>query len=212
MFIELLNYATKPNVSEAAHLRDAEAAHRVGVKSLPGFRDRMLCGAGEPGQWIDMVFWTDQNSYDAAAPAATNDPGAMAWATSIESDTIHLQTAELLGGYRKEDFRLDATGCWSLLTWFTHPGVAVEDHITLIRAAQAQLLPALDGFVSCATARHPATGEFFEFVAWRDLDAAKKGLPAFEDACNRHPRLQIVLHQRDKRRVKQAFLVAKRRL
>lgn len=212
MIIELLSYTTQPNVSEAAHIRAAVNAHQVGIKPLPGFRDRVLCGSGEPGFWTDMIFWSDQHSYDAAAKTAKKDPVCLVWAQTIEKESISLQTTELLAGYRKDDFRIGETGCWHLLTWFLHPGVDAEDHITLSRDAQKQVIAGESGFLSAAMGRQPLTGEFYQFTAWKDLAAAKAGRDAVKDACDQHPRFQFLSQQRDPRRTKDAFHVVKQRL
>lgn len=213
MLIELVSYATQKGTSEAGHIHATDAAHQAVIAPLSGFRERMLCSASEDGGfWTDMVFWRDNHSFEAAAQSVVKNPACEAWLGTIDQSSISLQTTALLPGYSARDFRLADAGCWLVVTWFTHDGVDAEEHIALNRDIQTQEMPKHDGFLAVATARQPDSGQYFEFVAWRDLDAARQGFKTITDACMQHPRFQLHFHQCDKRRVSHSFLTRKKRL
>lgn len=213
MLVELVSYATQKGSSEVGHIRATDAAHQAVIAPLAGFRDRMLCSASEEvGFWTDMVFWRDNHTFAAAAQSVIKNPACEAWLATIDQSSITLQTASLLPGYNLEHFRLADAGCWLVWTWFTHDGVDAEEHIALYRDIQSQEMPKHDGFLSVATGRQPDSGQFFSFIAWRDLAAARQGLQGITDGCKQHPRFQLHFHQCDKRRVQQSFLTRKKRL
>jgi hypothetical protein len=71
--VEWAPWRLAPGVSESAVLDGSDALQRDFLSRQPGFVGRELL-RGPDGQWVDLLYWEDQASADAAMRAASASP------------------------------------------------------------------------------------------------------------------------------------------
>lgn len=92
--VEQVVFRLRPGTRSATFV-EANDAVDLWLAKQPGFRGRQLSVAGD-GTYVDIVWWTDRDSAEAAAAAFPGVPEAGAMMSMIEPEGMELRHLELV--------------------------------------------------------------------------------------------------------------------